>query len=506
MTATSRTPHARPSPMARFVRAGLRFPASILARSARPTGAAGHRLRAVLAGLGLAALVGLTAWAVSFVSVWLVPAYLALMVVILAGPRGDRASTAWEPGADFAGVDDAKLGRKPGTDCSAGGDHLRSDAESDPFLPAGEVVAAATPDSGLAGSGPAKPRRSRVRARKAARTAVEPVTDSRPVTWIRVGPGKFVRADRGLPVSDQPPVQEVADDGPTPGLPADAVSTIEESIAEAHPATDEPARATPTSEAAVVAGANPVMDAPEAAIPAEPDPFDASEATPHVAGPVLAFATGAGVSDSVSEEYGIAPSAFGAAAADPPLADHLDHGDPGEPVRPELDPAAASGLDGHPSRHDAATGRLESQRRARPLRPTLLPRGIANATSRPGSVAASPRRRDRSGFSRRTAVGSRSVPDRRLVPSARCAVRHITHAPRGWRPRAPPRHRAGTSPIRCAWARSNDPSRLTDAGISPITAPGNLCSKSDILPDPHTAKTRRAPMARSNEAAGSRGA
>src|SRR5205085_4082873 len=136
-----RPSHARPRLLARLVRPGFRSQASVPASSASSPGAAARRLGAVLAGSGLAALLGLTAWAVSLVSVWLVPAYLALMVLILAAPRGKRASTAWEPAADLAGVDDAELARKPGTDRGAGGENLPSAAESDPFLRAGEVVA-----------------------------------------------------------------------------------------------------------------------------------------------------------------------------------------------------------------------------------------------------------------------------------------------------------------------------------------------------------------------------
>ena len=445
LTATSRTPHARTRPLARLVRAGLRVPAALAAGSAIAPGAARRRLGAVLAGSGLAALVGLTAWAVSFVSVWLVPAYLALMVVILAGPRGAPAGPAWKSGVDRAGVNDAELGRDSGTDRNAGADPLLPAGESDPVVPAGGVVAAPTPDPdpGLAGTGSGKPRRSRARARKAVRTAVEPVPDSPPVTWIRVGPGKFVRADRGLPVSDQATAQAVADAGPPPGPSAEPFATTAEAAAQAHPATDEPARATPTSEAAT---------------PAEPDSHDATEATPHVEGPVPALATGERDSDSVPEEYGIAPSAFEPTTADPPLADVLDHGDAGESNRSEVDLASATGLDGKPSGHHAGAGRPRSGRRGLSAPPAFLPRGIANATPRPGPAAASPRRRARSGFPRRTAVGSRSGPVRRRVPSARGASRPVTYAQRGWRARAPPRHRVGTSPIRIACAMASKPS------------------------------------------------
>jgi hypothetical protein len=441
-----------------LVRLGLRTQAATPASSASAPGAAGRRLGAVLAGSALAALLGLTAWALSGVSVWLVPAYLALMVLILAEPRGERAAPAWQSGEERVGDDPAELGREPGTDDRAGGDHLLPAADSDPVIPTADAAAAATPDPSLAGSGTGKPRRSRARARKVARTAVEPVRDSSPVTWIRVGPGKFVRADLGFPVSAQAPAQEVGDASPTPDPFAATVPTTEEATAEAHPVTDGPAQATPMSEElaaasgdpaadapgppgpipVVVADASPVTDAPEAAAPAEPDPFDAVEATPGAEGPVPASVTGAGDSDLVTEEYGIAPSAFGLTSVDSPAVGNSDHGVPGEPVRSVPDPAA-SGLDGNLSRREAAAGRLGSSRRTWPAR---LVCGIANATPRPGPVAASPRGHFRTGSRRRLSIGSRSGVDRRLERSARRTFGQITHAQRGWRPRAPPRRPA----------------------------------------------------------------
>jgi hypothetical protein len=298
------------------------------------------------------------------------------------------------------------------------------------------------------------------------------------VTWIRVGPGKFVRADLGFPVSDQAPAQEVGDASPTPDpdLSAAAVPTTEEATAEVHPATVGLVQATPTSEElapasgdpttdapespgsipVVVADAIPVTDAPEASATAEPDPFDAAEATPGTEGPVPASATGAGGSDLVTEEYGIAPSAFGLTSVDPPSAGNPDHGVPGEPVRSEPDPAAASGLDGKPSRHVVTAGRLGSSRRAWLARPAWLAGGIANATPRPGPLAASPRGHVRTRSPRRLSIGSRSGVDRRREPSARRTFGQITHAQRGWRPRAPPRRPARTagSPVGQAFSQT----------------------------------------------------
>ncbi len=51
-------------------------------------------IRVALAGSGLAGLLGATAYAVASVSIWLVPAYLLLVVAILTAPRGPREATA----------------------------------------------------------------------------------------------------------------------------------------------------------------------------------------------------------------------------------------------------------------------------------------------------------------------------------------------------------------------------------------------------------------------------
>ena len=43
--------------------------------------------------MGLAALMGSTTWAVALVSIWLVPVYLLLMVLIFATPQAERAES-----------------------------------------------------------------------------------------------------------------------------------------------------------------------------------------------------------------------------------------------------------------------------------------------------------------------------------------------------------------------------------------------------------------------------
>lgn len=110
--------------------------------------------------------------------------------------------------------------------------------------PAVETADATMPNPDPTSTGAAKPRRSRARYRKTAKTAAEPVTDATPATWIRVGPGKFVRADASVPFPVQAQSEEIA--------------------VAAYPATDTSESATAPSE--IVADGRPETDGPETAI------------------------------------------------------------------------------------------------------------------------------------------------------------------------------------------------------------------------------------------------
>jgi hypothetical protein len=296
LIATSRTPNAWPSPVSRGLRARVR--AHLVPGS--PTGAKRRRPRAVWAGAGLAVLAGLTAWAVASVSVWLVPAYLALMVLIFVTPRRRRLSEL-----------PAKLGEAPVGVATDFGQGLRVDraVEVDGHHPAAgpELDSATDEATETSGSGPdpagsstAKLRRGRVRARKGAKTTTEPVPDSSPITWIRVGPGKFVRADTDIHAVDAVPTEEAAAEAnPAVGAPAPTLHAASQVQTEADSATDNSVPMTPLSTA------------PQTA-PAERHPPSLPETTSGEVGTVLA--SNRWVSGPATEEHGIAPSAFG-----PPL-------------------------------------------------------------------------------------------------------------------------------------------------------------------------------------------
>ena len=130
--------------------------------------ALGRRLRG-LSGVrvGLVVLVGLTTWAVASVSVWMVPAYLALMVLIFVTPQGRRPSQpASEPGTDPMQFGVTDIDENLRVDRTAGSDHIRPvDEPLDTSMVVDETaneLSGSIPDS--AGSGATKPRRGRSRA------------------------------------------------------------------------------------------------------------------------------------------------------------------------------------------------------------------------------------------------------------------------------------------------------------------------------------------------------
>ncbi len=210
-------------------------------------------VRVALAGTGLAGLLGATACAVASVSIWLVPVYLLLVLAILTAPRGPRGSTA-APGSSrkFVGIGRshviAEPGRASGVDRAneTGSPEPVSDAGADPASSddANANADADSPPTSLRSDPaesavPAKPRRSRARSRKTAKPAVEPAAEAAPVSWIRVGPGQYVRSDaasQGPPPAPNEPVPETQADADAGNSRADV------------PEVPEPAIATPATE------------------------------------------------------------------------------------------------------------------------------------------------------------------------------------------------------------------------------------------------------------------
>jgi hypothetical protein len=262
--------------------------------------------------VALAGLMGLTSWVVASVATWLVPVYVTAMVLIFVTPRPQRREGRERVGNDRE--HDAGEDRASG---ASGPQSPGPDLTGAAILPASGPPEASVSghDTPVAGSTAAKPRRSRGRARKPARPGAEPAVAPAPATWIRVGPGKFVRADsqdqvfptaEGSPqdssettipvtVAEPAPANApvpVAADLPEPGPSPDLPAPAEESVTVADPQPDSPVTA-------VVPEADEARE--ESHLVSLPETSEIDQATPD--DPL--------VPEPVVEEYGIAPSALG---------------------------------------------------------------------------------------------------------------------------------------------------------------------------------------------------
>ncbi|OJW26498.1 MAG: hypothetical protein BGO49_12265 [Planctomycetales bacterium 71-10] len=239
--------------------------------------------------VGLVALTAVTSLVVATISTWLVPAYMAAMALIFAAPRPPRPAggPSTPEGSSAAPPEDAA---PPRADDVEGTPVEGPEAADDPPAPA-EAVAPA----------PAKPRKRRAKAKRGkAAQAAEATSEP---TWIRVGPGKFVRAD----VQDAP-----ADADATADPPSDPEAGAP---TEAEPATLTAADLRIEAEATPSADVEP--DAPAEAVDL-PTHEDATPASPFEAEPSEVISPASFSDDEAEpmesgEEYGIAPSALAGA-------------------------------------------------------------------------------------------------------------------------------------------------------------------------------------------------
>jgi hypothetical protein len=190
-----------------------------------PPGHPAPRIRAwVWSGLTGVLVVATCLTVALYASAWLIPPYLVAMVFILGvpqglrlwmRPRGEHTPTR----AAGAGATDSRVRRATRPD-PAGFDPDATSSAAD----AADDAPASPPDA--PGS---KPRRGRGRGRK---TKPGPVFEPTGVTatWVRVGPGKFVRAD----AATNPPEDSSEPPGPEPDPePVAAVAADDSSPADA---------------------------------------------------------------------------------------------------------------------------------------------------------------------------------------------------------------------------------------------------------------------------------
>ena len=305
--ATSRTSRARSRSAARWFRQRV---GSHLAPGT-PTSIERHRPKTIGAGAGLLALVVLTTSVVACVSVWWVPAYLALMVLIFVVPqRGHQPASTPKPIEGSIDGIVAELGHdvRDQRTYGVGRHQLTSD------LVEGEIGNDSTSGSvrfnpDLANTGITRPRRGRSRTRKAAKTATESAPGSSSVTWIRVGPGKFVRADTSVTATEQAQTEDM-----TTG---------------ANPATDVPVEMLPALLAPANAQAEQTLPCPQETSPGNEE---------------IVISTSDRVQESITKEYGIAPSAFGPVPLTTRLIEGLAHGESEVAIDHEADSNQAADL------------------------------------------------------------------------------------------------------------------------------------------------------------------
>lgn len=240
---------------------------------------------------GVGALVAASCLAVATVAAWLVVPYAALMGWLLIDP----ARAGRRPAPIEAPATPLPVGPEPAREAAelpAEPARLAADspppATPEPHVPAAEAIASAAATAVLDGGddvGPdateAAPRRRRAtgrRNRRSGRTAAAPEPLS--VTWVQVGPGKFVRVE--APAATPPPA---ADDAAAPP----AGDTLPEPEAPVEPSSPDPgpiAAVRPTvadqgpdpQHADTPTPATPQCDV--AADPERPEPFTAADDEP----------------------------------------------------------------------------------------------------------------------------------------------------------------------------------------------------------------------------------
>ena len=151
-------------------------------------GARRAELVRILGIVVLAALMGLTSWVVASISTWLVPVYVTAMVLIFVFPQAPHLGEP-EPAGEPAGVS-ADRASEATSPASSGADSPGATTLEGDGSPEASATGAKPP-----GSPTPKRRRTRGQGRKPVKPGPEPAVTTSPAAWIRIGPGKFVRAD-----------------------------------------------------------------------------------------------------------------------------------------------------------------------------------------------------------------------------------------------------------------------------------------------------------------------
>jgi len=396
--ANSRTPNAQPRLKAQRLSVNVRGHFAARSRGRGDN----RRPWFTLIEVGLTVLVVSTAWAIASISVWWVPVYLALLVTIFSTPRvRQSSSSASDSNAASDGIRATDLGQGLRVDRADEAEQYRLVTRSDATPTMAESSESLDPSVDPTGAGTAKSRRGRVRVRKASKPAAELVTGSLPVTWIQVGPGKFVRIEGGTATADSAQTEEIV----PRDIPVTETLTVE----------------TP----AVAAQAEPLV---------VQESVESLEVSPRDVGSVLVSTDCA--LGSVTEEHGIAPSAFSLVPRLNSATEGLDCDVPDRTDHPEIDTGVPAGPAGQVLPSAVDPGRLWLQPGTSRLWVSRVQRGIAHAVPRMGR--ASCRRNIRTCPNPRTLVGSWFAPNTPRQNAARRAFGRMAHVERTLRPRSPP--------------------------------------------------------------------
>jgi hypothetical protein len=343
LSPTSNTPKVRSSTASR------RIPFRRHHEPGEPATAGARRaeLVRILGIVVLAALMGLTSWVIASISTWLVPVYVTAMVLIFVFPQVQHLGEP-EPAGEPAGVS-ADRASEATSSTSSGADSPGATTLEVDGSPEASAAGAKPP-----GSSTPKRRRTRGQGRKPVKPGPEPAVTTSPATWIRIGPGKFVRADSQDQGCAPAPVTHAPSEAAEASIEAkssppdlveetnpNAVSTAVHvpNSADLNESGPSPEHETPSEEPAAIADPEPGssvvalvlkadvgrQESDSTAAPAtiaidKDPPADSIDVGRQESDSTAALATIAIDEDSpadsivaepVTEEYGIAPSAFG---------------------------------------------------------------------------------------------------------------------------------------------------------------------------------------------------
>jgi hypothetical protein len=268
----------------------------------------------------LAALMGLTSWVVASISTWMVPVYVTAMVLIFVIPQvhhqgeQERASEPVGVSADQAS-ETTSLGS------------LGTNSQGVKPLQVDDLARASAVGTRPPASITARRQQPRGQGRKAGKTGPEQAVATAPAAWIRIGPGKFVRADsqdQGYASAPMPHTAlgatkaSIEVEGSPPDVVKEtnlkAVSTAAHgpNWADFKEPVPSPEHETLSEEPAAVVDSelDSLVVAPmlKADVACQELGSSATSATTEVDGGLPADSV---VTGPVSEVYGIAPSAFG---------------------------------------------------------------------------------------------------------------------------------------------------------------------------------------------------